>query len=1657
MDGMKLLSLLLLLDAAFGVVIIPGSSPLIFDTLESATNFTSAEVICASFQGKFPGEEATRQNLANNAIQDYGARFWVNAVRKDSTTFTFDVLLPAEVDIQDSDSMWGDGEPNNFNGAEDCVEYWLFQNGINDVPCDNSSPRSVLCEPSVPLIISGSSPEIFDAMTTSTSFDQAKSTCEAFNAKLLGEQALRQNIALIQGYGARFWLNAERGEFSPSVFVFDLGHLSEYGLLSTDTLWNANEPNNAGGAEDCLEFVSGGLNDGDCDDSVSRNVICQSLVYEQIPDTEPPIYNSGTVARTFSFADQICAAAGLKIVGYEASLQDTFAFIFFLPGRLSSPEAWLNLIRLTDNPPASGNTFAFDNGLVTETLITDTYSGWTSGNPSLNVDGVDQRCAEWRGTISINDVSCDGLDKSDVLEGTAIHDQLVFCEVRTLDSVSLAVVVEAWFQDQATVEGFYGPISSWNTSLVTDFSRLFEGRTSFDADISLWDTSAALHMDGMFAGTSFNQNIASWDVSSVLTMSKMFMGNTAFNQPIGGWNVSSATDLSEMFSGSTAFDQDISAWNVTNVVEISNMILGASSFPGNSLCPWGVVLLGSNAAAQLGSSLSALGIQCPLPATGDDFRRVVSFLGTGAAVEVLYGDIETWNTSQVTDMSGLANSYYDTAFFDFDFGAWDTSNVVDMSAMFEGSAFYSGTGLANFETAKVRNMSCMFKNAERFDAGDTALKLWDTGSVVDMSEMFAGTIFSGDVSDWDTSKVVSMRRMFTGSPFNNNISAWDVGNVTDMSSMFAETPFDQAVGDWNVGQVEDMSGMFENSAFNKPIGNWQVGSVKSMARMFSFTPFNGPIGAWDVRLVTDMAGMFDFNTNFDQPIQNWNVSSVVNMQAMFRNAADFNRDIGSWLIFAVQNFQDMFLGATSFSQNLCSWSVNPLSITQLDELNSGGPCPLPAHGDDFRDVVDLWFSNQADVELSFGEIGLWDTSQVTDMSGGFKDRSNFNSDISSWDTGLVSSMAMMFSGASSFDQDLTSWDTNTVSDMSSMFQGAGTFNGDISTWNTGEVVDFSAMFSGAQDFNVDISSWTTTKATDLSYMFANASRFQADVSSWDVSSVTNMSFMFADATTFDVDVGNWDVSSVTDMSSMFAGASQFDQDLSHWSVQAVTTFLGMFQGAVSFDQNLCEWGGRNYLAAPAIGQAGWFGSCPLPADGDAVRKSAADWFADPATLEALYGSIASWNTTLVTDVSRMFAGRTSFNEEITSWDLSRVTNASGMFAGASAFNQPIGDWKTSSIQDFSGMFEGASSFNRPLNNWQVSSARDMSRTFHAASSFNQPLNNWKVSGVRDMSSMFSQASDFDQDISSWDVSAVTRMTRMFFAASSFNQDLSGWNVTSVTDFQDIFTGSAMQQDLCTWATNPNAMRDIPSASQTCAPSGQSPSTTSIPLIAGGAAAGVVALAALALGVFLLFRRNQTKNKLLGELLQRNNFSGFLSHYKKEGGPTASLLRFRMEKELDGAVPFLDVENLDDLSTLLSKVVESKALVVILTKSYLRRPFCLAELVAAHQASMLIIPVQVRGIDREFDFDELIALDENNMGLLMDDLGWRILEDQKISRSDVWAAIKRLREIIALPFSPNASAAVQSAEIDELLNKIRLEAAVARADAEQASVAISVEL
>ena len=173
------------------------------------------------------------------------------------------------------------------------------------------------------------------------------------------------------------------------------------------------------------------------------------------------------------------------------------------------------------------------------------------------------------------------------------------------------------------------------------------------------------------------------------------------------------------------------------------------------------------------------------------------------------------------------------------------------------------------------------------------------------------------------------------------------------------------------------------------------------------------------------------------------------------------------------------------------------------------------------------------------------------------------------------------------------------------------------------------------------------------------------------------------------------------------------------------------------------------------------------------------WANDHAAALNTYGPINGWGVSSITDMSWLFRGLQTFNEDISSWDTSSVTSMHGMLQGASAFNQPL-SLDTSSVTDMGWMFKEATAFNQPLS-LDTFSATNMHYMFMGASAFNQPLL-LDTTSVTKMRGMFRGASAFNQPLP-FETSSVTDMSQMFYQASAFNQPLSFDTSGIVTDIQ----------------------------------------------------------------------------------------------------------------------------------------------------------------------------------------------------------------------------------------------------------------------------------
>ena len=401
---------------------------------------------------------------------------------------------------------------------------------------------------------------------------------------------------------------------------------------------------------------------------------------------------------------------------------------------------------------------------------------------------------------------------------------------------------------------------------------------------------------------------------------------------------------------------------------------------------------------------------------------------------------------------------------------------------------------------------------------------------------------------------------------------------------------------------------------------------------------------------------------------------------------------------------------------------------------------------------------------------------------------------------------------------------------------------------TSGITNLGTLFRFNDSFNEDISTWDVSSATSLNSLFLRAESFNQDLSNWDVSNVTNMRGMFDGAESFDQDLSSWDTGNVEDMRNMFRDAESFDQDLSNWDVSGVVedggsfdnTMEGMFDGSGlsnnNYDALLIGWAQLDLQDDITLGASG----IQYGPDAVEARQSIIDdynWTINDGGFTGINFELASNDVTVlcedadagdvgevegvlytkrnvedidtdnaattctsgITDMSELFEGETTFNEDISTWDVSNVTNMSFMFRDAEAFNQDISFWDVSSVENMRSMFNGAETFEQDIGAWETENVTDMRFMFSGAESFNQDIGEWETQNVTRMDRMFRDAESFNQDISDWETQNVTTMNRMFLRAASFDQDIGNWDVSNVENMRRMFRGAvAFDQDLSHW-------------------------------------------------------------------------------------------------------------------------------------------------------------------------------------------------------------------------------------------------------------------
>ena len=377
-----------------------------------------------------------------------------------------------------------------------------------------------------------------------------------------------------------------------------------------------------------------------------------------------------------------------------------------------------------------------------------------------------------------------------------------------------------------------------------------------------------------------------------------------------------------------------------------------------------------------------------------------------------------------------------------------------------------------------------------------------------------------------------------------------------------------------------------------------------------------------------------------------------------------------------------------------------------------------------------------DANDTYGEIGTWDVTAVTDMSELFKNKKTFNEDIGDWDVSYVEDMSSMFYSAWKFNKDITGWNVSYVTNMTKMFWDAKIFDQDIRVWSPANNVNMTSMFAFARAMESRYGHLSLFDNTPNRNFFGYTPTF---------TSFPLMGLLLGESYSYTVSTSDPDGDSVTVAETTIPSWLSFDG----------TTLSGTAPSTA----------GLHDVVLTATDSTG-----AINRQSFTLSVSPESGF-QPQTKQQLVTAVNAWISSSITALDSVPSGQgTGYYGLIRDWDITLVTDMSELFKDTN-FNEDISGWDVSNVTDMSYMFQNNQTFNNDL------------------------LNDWDVSKVTDMSYMFDDAYEFNGDITNWSLAKVTNMEYMFQDARAFSKDIRVWSPTDGVTLTAMFKGAWASREL----------------------------------------------------------------------------------------------------------------------------------------------------------------------------------------------------------------------------------------------------------------------
>ena len=338
---------------------------------------------------------------------------------------------------------------------------------------------------------------------------------------------------------------------------------------------------------------------------------------------------------------------------------------------------------------------------------------------------------------------------------------------------------------------------------------------------------------------------------------------------------------------------------------------------------------------------------------------------------------------------------------------------------------------------------------------------------------------------------------------------------------------------------------------------------------------------------------------------------------------------------------------------------------------------------------------------SFGDIGLTNANKffyncqnltvvptdlppsITNVSNMFYSCFSFNGDISGWNTSNVTNMTFMFIGAYSFNQNIGGWNTSNVTNMTHMFIGANSFNQYIGGWNVSNVTNMFRMLNGAglsiNNYNALLNGWAAQTVQPNVLLTAEGKIYTpaglvgrniltSAPNNWIITgdifrSPLELVYNIPAGFTLTLPINTGTITSIE----WGDGTTNYNTVPHTYTDPGTYTVLIIGTGITSFNYN--NGSGQGYLT-----QCTSFGEIGL-VDASNMFRNCSNLTAVPATLPT---------ASTITNMSNMFNGATSFNQNIGGWNISNVINMVSMMNGTALsttnYDALLNGWAAQTVQ-----------------------------------------------------------------------------------------------------------------------------------------------------------------------------------------------------------------------------------------------------------------------------------------------------------------------------------------------------------------------------------------